>query len=182
MNSMLRLLLEIGPLLVFFGAYRVADGDLLAATGAFMAAVVASLAASLAMRRKVPKMMAVTAVVVLVFGALTLWLEDAAFIKMKPTIVNGLFAMALAVGLARGTSYLRFLLDEAIAMDDEGWRQLTVRWLGFFAAMAVLNEAVWRTQTEEVWITVKTFGYLPLTMAFALLQWPLMKRHWRESE
>ncbi len=180
MTPLLRLTLEIGPLLVFFGAYRFAGGDLLVATGAFMVAIIFSVAVSLAMRGRVPRMMAVTALVVLVFGGLTLWLEDATFIKMKPTIVNGLFALALAAGLARGRSYLKFLLDEAVSMDDEGWRRLTQRWLCFFLAMAVLNEAVWRTQTEEVWITVKTFGYLPVAMAFALAQWPLMKRHWKE--
>lgn len=180
MHPLFRLVLELGPLLVFFGAYRFADDDLLVATGAFMVAIILSMAVSLAIRGRVPRMMAVTALVVLIFGGLTLWLADATFIKMKPTVVNGLFALALMVGLARGHSYLKFLLGEAVSLDDDGWRRLTLRWLGFFLAMAVLNEAVWRTQTEEFWVSIKTFGYLPLAVAFALFQWPLMKRHWQE--
>ncbi len=177
MNPFLKLLLEFGPLLIFFAGYRFAGGDLIVATAVFMAAIFTSLGISLAVTRRAPRMMLVTAVVVLVFGGLTLWLEDATFIKMKPTIVNALFALALGIGIFRGRSYLQLLMEEAISLDAHGWRRLTVRWAWFFVAMAVLNEVVWRTQSEETWVTVKTFGYLPVALAFALLQLPLIQRH-----
>ncbi len=182
MNPLLKTLLEIGPLLVFFAAYRMTDQDLMVATAVFIVAILASVAASYALARRVPRMMIVTAVVVLVFGGLTLWLNDATFIKMKPTVIYGLFALGLAFGILRGQNYLKLLLEESLPIDDEGWRRITVRWTWFFVAMAVLNELVWRTQTESVWVNVKTFAYLPVALLFGAAQIPLIRRHWVEEE
>jgi intracellular septation protein len=160
---------------VFFTAYMLRD--LMWATGALMATTVVGLALSLAIARRVPMMPLVTAVVVGIFGGLTLWLQDETFIKMKPTIVEALFALVLLGGLAFGRPLLKPLMGSAWPMDDVGWRRLTFRFAIFFAAVAVLNEIVWRTQTTDTWVTFKVFGIMGLTLAFAVAQAPLLKRH-----
>ncbi len=168
---------EYGPLAVFFIAYFWSDQDLIAATAALLVATGLALVLSLAIARRVPMLPLVTAIIVGVFGGLTLWLKDPTFIKMKPTIVQALFSVVLLGGLAFGRPLLSTLLGAAWPMDQEGWRRLTLRFAIFFAAMAALNEAVWRTQTEEVWVFFKVFGIMILTIIFAVAQTPLMKRH-----
>ena len=177
--SWLKPVTEYGPLVVFFAAY--AGTNLLWATAALMAATVVALGLSLAVARRVPLMPLVTAAVVGVFGGLTLWLQDETFIKMKPTVVQGLFAAILLGGLATGRPLLKPLMGAAWPMDDEGWRRLTLRFGLFFAVMAGLNEAVWRTQSTDVWVAFKVFGILGLTFLFAVLQAPLMRRHHRDG-
>lgn len=167
--------LEIGPLLLFF--FVNAKMGIFAATGVFMVAIVLSLGYSYLKLRHIPTLPLVTGVVVLVFGGLTLYLEDEMFIKLKPTIVNTLFAAVLFAGLAFKKSYLKSVLDTALAMDDEGWRKLTWRWAWFFLLLAVLNEAVWRTQTTDMWVNFKVFAIMPLTLVFSLTQLPLIFRH-----
>ena len=174
MRPQSRLFIDLGPLGVFFAAYSL--WDLMAATAAFMAATALALGASYALERRLARMPLITAVVVMVFGGLTLALADATFIKMKPTIVYLLFAAILTVGHVRGRAYLRLLCESAFRLRDEGWRVLTVRWIAFFLAMAVLNEAVWRTQPTDLWVNLKVFGFLPLTLAFAVAQAPLIRR------
>jgi len=119
----------------------------------------------------------VTLVFVLAFGALTLALHDATFIKLKVTIINALFGAILVGGLAFGRSLLKPVFGEAMALDDEGWKKLTLRWGLFFFAIAILNEIVWRSVTTDMWVNFKVFGILPLTFIFALAQMPLMQRH-----
>jgi intracellular septation protein len=142
-----------------------------------MAAIAVSLEISIALERKVPAMPLVTAVVVMVFGGLTLLLQDETFIKMKPTIINGLFAATLLGGLAMGRTFLKALFGSVFRLDEAGWRKLSLRWALFFIAVAVLNEAVWRTTSTDFWVSFKVFGILPLTVLFALLQTPLIRRH-----
>ena len=168
---------EFGPIAVFFLAYLLSG--LLWATGALMAATAVALALSLMLAGRVPLMPLITAAVVGVFGGLTLWLKDETFIKIKPTIVQSLFAAVLLGGLAAGRPLLKPLMDAAWPMDDAGWRRLTLRFGIFFAVMAGVNEAVWRTQSTDVWVAFKVFGILGLTFAFALSQMPLMQRHHR---
>lgn len=188
MSPLLKIVLEIGPLAAFFIAYnRLADsmGDLdglIWATGAFMAALLISMAITYALTRTLSRMALVTSVIVLTMGALTIWLHDDVFIKMKPTIVNVFFAFALGFGLLRGQSYLKYLMGEFMPLTDEGWMKLTRNWALFFVAMAVLNELIWRTQTTEMWVDLKTFAYLPLTLAFTISQAPLMSRHTPSEE
>lgn len=166
---------QYGPLAVFFLVY--VKFGLLSATGALMAASLIALIVSLAVERRVPWMPLVTAAIVAVFGGLTLWLRDETFIKMKPTIVQGIFAIVLLGGLAFDRAMLKPLLGTAWRMDEAGWRRLSLRFGLFFLAMAALNEAVWRTQSTDVWVAFKVFGLIGLTLLFAFAQVPLMTRH-----
>ncbi|WP_119458579.1 septation protein A [Rhodospirillaceae bacterium SYSU D60014] len=166
---------DYGPLGVFFLAYL--TSGLLIATAALMVATAIGLVLSVAVARRVPMMPLITAIVVGIFGGLTLWLNDDTFIKMKPTIIQALFAAILFGGLAFGWLPLKLMLGSAWPMDRDGWRRLTLRFATFFLAMAVLNEAVWRTQSTDVWVTFKVFGIMILTFLFALTQMPLMNRH-----
>lgn len=174
-SPLLRLALEAGPLAVFFVAN--ARAGIFVGTGAFMAAVTISLAASYRLEGRLPVMPLVTAVFVLVFGGLTLWLGDEEFIKLKPTIVNLLFAGILLGGLAVGRALLKPLFGTAFALTDAGWRVLTLRWALFFVALAVLNEVVRRGFTSDTWVSFKVFGILPLTLVFGLSQVPLLQRY-----
>ena len=171
---------EYGPIAVFFLAYLL--WDLLWATGALMAATALALALSLMLAGRVPIMPLITAAVVGVFGGLTLWFKDETFIKMKPTVVQSFFAAVLLGGLAAGRPLLKPLMGATWPMDDTGWRRLTLRFGIFFAVMAGVNEAVWRTQSTDVWVAFKVFGILGLTFAFALSQMPLMQRHHRPPD
>ncbi len=166
---------DYGPLLVFLAVYFATD--LLAATAALIAVTALALVLALWIERRVPWMPLVTAAVVGVFGGLTLWSGDEIFIKMKPTIAQLLFAAVLLGSLALGRPVLKPLLGAAWPMDDLGWRRLSLRFAVFFLVMAVLNEAVWRTQSTDVWVLFKVFGLLGMTMLFSLAQVPLMSRH-----
>lgn len=179
-NPLVKLALELGPLGVFFFAN--ARTDIFVATAAFMAAMLVSLVISYWLTRRVAVMPLVTGVVVLVFGTLTLVLHDDTFIKVKPTIVNGLFAAVLLGGLLFGKSLLGYVFDGAFRLDEEGWRKLTLRWGLFFVFLALVNEAVWRTQTTDAWVAFKVWGILPITLAFSALQLPLLNRHALDRE
>ncbi len=174
-SGSIKAITEYGPLLVFFAAYVV--GDLFAATAALMIATAAALALSYGVERRVPMMPVVTAGIVALFGGLTLWLNDETFIKLKPTIVQSLISAVLLAGLAFDKPFLRPLMGAAFSMTAEGWRRLTLRFGLFFAAMAALNELVWRTQPTDVWVTFKVFGLIGLTFAFGLAQLPLLNRY-----
>jgi intracellular septation protein len=175
LNPILKLVLDIGPLLLFFAAN--AKLGIFAATGAFMVAVLIALVISYAMTRHIPIMSVVTACIVLIFGGLTLMLHDETFIKLKPTIIYILFGGTLIIGVAFGKSLLGVLFDQMFHLTDEGWRKLTWRWALFFLALAVLNEIVWRNQTTDFWVSFKLFGVVPLTFVFGALQVPLINKY-----
>lgn len=166
---------EYAPIAVFFLAYMA--WGLLPATAALIGATVLALGVALAVERRVPMMPLLTAVVVGIFGGLTLWLNDEIFIKMKPTIIQSLFAIVLLAGLVLNRPFLKKLLGSALQLDDQGWRRLSFRWALFFIAMAAANEAVWRTQSTDTWVAYKVFGILGLTLVFAISQTPLILRH-----
>lgn len=185
---LLKLALELGPLAVFFLTYRayaeetvtiggVGYAGVVVATIAFIPAILVSLGLSYALTRSLPRMASVTAVVVIVFGGLTIWLNDATFIKMKPTIVNLIFAGALGWGLLIGRSWLRYLIGELLPLTDEGWMTFTKRWVLFFLFMAALNEAIWRGFSESFWVNFKTFGSPAIAFAFMISQTPFLKRN-----
>jgi intracellular septation protein len=173
-HPLFKLATELGPLIIFFGVN--AKFGLFAATGAFMVAIVAAIAVSYAVTRHVPLMAIVTAVIVLVFGGLTLFFHDEMFIKLKPTIIYALFALTLGIGLLLGRSFIAIMFDQMFNLTPAGWRLLTIRWMLFFAGMAVLNEIVWRTQSTDFWVSFKAFGVIPITAVFAMLQTSLIKR------
>lgn len=179
-HPLLKIALEMGPLVVFFLSNN--RWDLFVATAAFMAATAVSLAASYWVFRRMPLMPLVSGVIVLVFGGLTLWLQDDLFIKLKPTIVNLLFATTLLVGLVVfRIPLLGYVLDAVLELDADGWRKLTLRWGLFFVFLAALNEVVWRTASTDFWVAFKVFGVMPITLAFALAQYPLIRRHQVEA-
>jgi intracellular septation protein len=180
LHPWLKFTLELGPLALFFIVYG--RLGIFAATGVLMAGVVATLAVSWSMLRRIPIMPLVTAVIVLIFGSLTLVLHDETLIKIKPTALYILFGGALFVGLALKKPLLKIMFDGALSVTEEGWRKLTWRWGFFFIALAVLNEIVWRTQTTDMWVKFKTFGFLPLTVVFALAQAPLIIRYEAKDE
>ena len=169
-----KLLIELGPLLIFFGV-NAANG-IFAGTAAFMVATIIALGLAWWLYRKVPVMPVVSAVLVLAFGGLTLYLHDETFIKLKPTIVYTMFAILLIGGLVVRKPVLAFLFGPVFNLTDEGWRKLTIRWVVFFLAMAVLNEFVWRNFSTDHWVSFKAFGFLPITFLFAMSQVPLMQR------
>jgi intracellular septation protein len=142
-----------------------------------MVAIVVAMIASYVVTRHVPVMTLVTGAIVIVFGTLTLALHDETFIKVKPTIIYGLFAATLGGGLLFGRSFIAVMFDQMFNLTPLGWRILTLRWAVFFFAMALLNEAIWRTQSTDFWVAFKAFGVIPLTMIFAVTQMPLIKRY-----
>jgi intracellular septation protein len=173
--SWLRPLVDYGPLAAFFAVYWLSD--LTAATAAIMIATAVALALALVLERRVPAMPLVTAAIVGVFGGLTLWLQDETFIKMKPTIVQLIFAAVLFGGLAFKRPLLKPLLGAAWPLDDDGWHKLSLRFAVFFLVMAALNEAVWRTQSTDFWVTFKVFGIMALTFVFVASQVYFMRAH-----
>jgi intracellular septation protein len=173
--SWARILVEWGPLISFFIAN--ARGGIFWGTGVFMVATAIALAVSWTWTRKLALVPLIGAVFVAIFGGLTLWLQNDTFIKVKVTLVNLLFGAILLTGLAFGKQFLKLILGEALKMDDEGWRILTLRWGLFFFALALLNEIVWRTVSTDLWVNFKVFGILPITLLFAVSQAPLMNRH-----
>jgi intracellular septation protein len=179
MNPGLKFLIEAGPLIAFFIANW--KSGIFWGTGVFMAATTIALAVNWALTRKIAVVPLIGAGFVAVFGALTLWLQDDVFIKVKVTLINGLFGAALLGGLWFGQPLLKFVMGEAIKLTEEGWRKLTLRWAVFFFALAFLNEIVWRTQSTDIWVNFKVFGLLPLTLIFAAAQVPLMTRHATED-
>ena len=180
LNPFLKLALDIGPLVLFFAAN--AKFGIFAATGVFMAAVLIALAVSYAMTQHLAIMPLVTAVIVLVFGGLTLFLHNDEFIKLKPTIIYVLFGGTLLGGLATGKSFLGVLFDSVFDLTDEGWRKLTWRWIFFFFALAIVNEIVWRNFSTDFWVSFKLFGVVPLTFLFGALQYPLLMKYARNPE
>jgi intracellular septation protein len=177
LHPTIKLALDLGPLVLFFFANQ--RFGIFAATAVFMVAVLAAIAATYAMTRHVAVMPIVTAVVVLIFGSLTLILHDETFIKVKPTIIYVLFAGSLLGGLLFNKPLLGMVLDSVFELTDEGWRRLTWRWTFFFFGLAALNEIVWRTQSTDFWVNFKVFGVLPLTLLFGALQYPLLVKYGR---
>jgi intracellular septation protein len=178
----LRMLIDFGPLAVFFAVNSLMGGPqlmrMLAATAAFMVAIFIAMGISLWKTRHVSPMLWISGALVLVFGGLTLWFRDETFIKVKPTLVYSMFAAVLAYGLITRKPLLQMLLESAYpGLTAKGWRLLTINWAVFFVAMAVLNEIVWRTQTWDFWVGFKLWGVVPLTLIFAMGNIPMLLRH-----
>jgi len=179
-NPLVKLAIEIGPLVLFFIAN--AKFGIFAATGTFMVAITISLIASWLHEHKLPPMALFTAVFVLILGGLTLYLQDELFIKLKPSIVNTLFALILTLGLMARKLLLKVVFDAAFDLTDEGWRLLTIRWIFFFLFLAGINEVVWRNFSTDTWVAFKVWGIMPLTLLFTLSLVPFLVRHAPENE
>lgn len=170
-----RLALDLGPLLIFFASFKFFG--IFGATAAFMAAVLAALAIGYALERRISPMPLFTAVLVVIFGGLTLYLKNDIFIKMKPTVLYGFFGAVLLGGLASGRLFIKYVFAQAFELNEAGWKKLTVRWGLFFLALAALNEAVWRSTTTDIWVSFKVWGIIPLIFLFALAQTRLVIKH-----
>ncbi len=201
LNPFVKLALDLGPLILFFYANSrpgvflplvqpffpeiAADAErsgIFVATAVFMVAVLVSLVVSYILIRRLPMMPVVSAIIVVLFGGLTLFLHNDTFIKMKPTIIYVLFGAVLLGGLIFRKPFLEMVFDSVFHLTEEGWRILTIRWSLFFFAMAILNEIVWRTMSTDAWVNFKVFGAMPLTFVFALLQYPVLTRHAAEPD
>lgn len=189
-SPLLKLVLEMGPLIVFFFAnsravqlqasfpFLQSLGDpIFVATALFMVALGISLVVSYALTRTLPLLPVVTFVFVVLMGGLTIWLQNDTFIKLKPTITNCLFGAAILTGLMFGRNFLRLVLDSAFNMDEDGWNKLALRWGLFFFVLAAINEIVWRGFSTEFWVAFKVWGVMPLTILFTATQIPLIQRH-----
>jgi intracellular septation protein len=180
-----RMGLELGPLIIFFLMNSKAhaffgslpEDNIFYATGCFMVAIAISLIATYALHRTIPIMPLVTGGFVLVFGGLTIFLQDEQFIKLKPTITNLIFASGLLGGLALGKPTMKYLFDSAFQLDDMGWRKLTLRWGLFFVFLAIVNEIVWRNFSTDFWVSFKVFGLMPITAVFAMFQVRVVTEH-----
>jgi intracellular septation protein len=175
LNPIVKIALDLGPLVLFFFANS--RFGIFTATATFMVAVLAALAASYVLTRRLPIMPVVTAIIVLIFGGLTLILHNDTFIKVKPTIIYTLFGAVLLGGLALGKPLLGVVFDSLFHLTAEGWRKLTVRWALFFLVLAVLNEIVWRNTSTNIWVDFKVFGVMPLTLVFGALQYPMLQKY-----
>lgn len=174
-SQLRRLALDLGPLVIFFIAFKLSN--IYVATAIFMAAIVTSLAIGYTIERKISPMPAFTAVLVLVFGGLTLYLQNDTFIKMKPTVLYAFFGVVLLGGLAVNRLFIKYVFAQAFELTDEGWRKLTLRWGIFAFVLAVANEIIWRHFSTDVWVNFKVWGIFPLFFLFALAQTPLIQKY-----
>jgi intracellular septation protein len=174
-TPLMRLGLDLGPLLIFFAVFQL--GGIFAATGAFMLAVLVALGIGYGIERRLSPIPLFTAVLVIVFGGLTLYLKNDTFIKMKPTVLYACFGLTLLAGLRFNHLFLKYVFAAAFELSVDGWRKLTLRWGIFFLALAIVNEIVWRTMPTAAWVKFKVFGIIPLIVLFALAQMPLILKH-----
>ncbi|WP_375633635.1 MULTISPECIES: septation protein A [unclassified Bartonella] len=190
LSPTLKFLLEMGPLVAFFfanykgewlikniGFFQNFSKPIFPATAIFMVAIIISLSLSWILARQIPIMPLISGIFVLVFGFLTLWLHNETFIKMKPTIINSLFAFVLFGGMFFKKPLLRYALDSTLKLDDLGWQKLTYRWAFFFIFLAILNEIIWRNFSDNFWTSFKVFGVMPITVLFMLTQMPIIIKH-----
>jgi len=175
MKPVYKILIDIGPLAVFFIFYT--RSGLQASILPFMIATIIAVLFSYILEKKIPIMPTVGATIVLIFGGLTIYFDNEVFFKMKPTIINFLFAAVLYAGTIIKKPLLKYILGAALKLEDLGWKILTQRWIGFFIALAILNEIIWRTQSTDIWVNFKVFGILPITFIFTMSQFPLIKKY-----
>ncbi len=179
MNHKLKMFFDIVPLAIFFLAYRFSG--VFAATAAIMVSTIISLSVTYWLEKKISIMPLVSGIIITLFGTLTLVLHDDTFIKMKPTLVNLIFASILLGGVYFKKSLIKYVLGNAMTLGDAGWRILSIRWGLFFIFLACLNEFIWRNFSTDFWVNFKVFGMFSLTIIFTILQMPLIKKHHKED-
>ena len=177
-KSLLKFLTDFGPLVIFFYFYKSSGNNLIVAIPPLIISTLIAVIIVYFLDKKIPVIPLVGAIIISIFGFLTIYFDNAIFIYLKPTIVNFLFAIVLIVGKRIfKKNFLKIMLNNAIQLNDEGWDKLNYRWATFFLFLAFLNELVWRTQTDSFWVSFKVWGILPLTIIFTASQLPLIKRY-----
>ncbi len=177
-KSLLKFITDFGPLLIFFTVYYKSGNNLSLAIPPLIIATIISVIAVYFIEKKIPYIPLMGGIIISLFGGLTLYFNNPIFLYMKPTIINLIFALTLLVGkLFFNKNFLKFFFKTAFQLDETGWDKLNYRWVSFFFLLAILNEMVWRTQTEMVWVNFKVWGILPLTFIFTALQIPLINKH-----
>ena len=182
-KSFIKFATDFGPLLAFFIIYYKNDKDLVSAIPALIIATLIAICIIYMIEKRIPILPLMGAVLVCLFGGLTIFFDNPIFIYLKPTIINLIFAFALFFGkVVLNKNFLKKLFESSIKLEEAGWDKLIIRWVGFFIFLALLNEAVWRTQTEEFWINFKVWGILPITFVFTAFQLPLIQKYKKSEE
>ena len=182
-KSFIKFATDFGPLLVFFIIYYKNDKDLVSAIPALIIATLIAICVIYMLEKRIPVLPLMGAILVCLFGGLTIFFDNPIFIYLKPTIINLIFAFALFFGkVVLNKNFLKKLFESSIKLEEAGWDKLIIRWIGFFIFLAILNEAVWRTQTEEFWINFKVWGILPITFIFTAFQLPLIQKYKKSEE
>ena len=177
-KSFLKFITDFGPLLIFFTIYYKSGNNLSAAIPPLIIATLIAVAIMYFVEKKIPYVPLIGAIVISLFGGLTLYFDNPIFIYMKPTIVNIIFAVILVVSnIYFNKNFLKLFLQTAFQLNDEGWKKLNFRWAYFFIFLAILNEIVWRTQPEATWVNFKVWGMLPITIIFTAMQMPLINKY-----
>ena len=182
-KSFIKFATDFGPLLAFFIIYYKNDKDLVSAIPALIIATLIAICVIYMLEKRIPILPLMGAILVCLFGGLTIFFDNPIFIYLKPTIINLIFAFALFFGkVVLNKNFLKKLFESSIKLEEAGWDKLIIRWVGFFIFLAILNEAVWRTQTEEFWINFKVWGILPITFVFTAFQLPLIQKYKKREE
>ena len=182
-KSFIKFATDFGPLLAFFIIYYKNDKDLVSAIPALIIATLIAICVIYMLEKRIPILPLMGAVLVCLFGGLTIFFDNPIFIYLKPTIINLIFFFALFFGkVVLNKNFLKKLFESSIKLEEAGWDKLIIRWVGFFIFLAILNEAVWRTQTEEFWINFKVWGILPITFVFTAFQLPLIQKYKKSEE
>ena len=182
-KSFIKFATDFGPLLAFFIIYYKNDKDLVSAIPALIIATLIAICVIYMLEKRIPVLPLMGAILVCLFGGLTIFFNNPIFIYLKPTIINLIFAFALFFGkVVLNKNFLKKLFESSIKLEEAGWDKLIIRWVGFFIFLAILNEAVWRTQTEEFWINFKVWGILPITFIFTAFQLPLIQKYKKSEE
>ena len=182
-KSFIKFVTDFGPLLAFFIIYYRNDKDLVSAIPALIIATLIAICVIYLLEKRIPILPLMGAILVCLFGGLTIFFDNPVFIYLKPTIINLIFAFALFFGkVVLNKNFLKKLFESSIKLEEAGWDKLIIRWVGFFIFLALLNEAVWRTQTEEFWINFKVWGILPITFVFTAFQLPLIQKYKKSEE
>ena len=177
-RSIIKFFADFGPLLIFFIIYFNNENDLKVAIPPFIIATLIALTTIYFLEKKIPMVPLVSGVLITLFGGLTLYFDNKIFFYMKPTIINVLFAAVLFFGkYFTKKPLLKIFFQNALNLEDEGWKKLNYRWIGFFIFIAILNEIVWRTQSEVFWVNFKVWGLLPISFLFAASQVPLINKY-----
>tara|TARA_Y100000590_G_scaffold42524_1_gene45266 strand:- start:2839 stop:3390 length:552 start_codon:yes stop_codon:yes gene_type:complete len=177
-RTLIKFAADFVPLLIFFVMYFKNENDLRVAIPPFIIATIIALITIYFLERKIPMVPLVSGVLITFFGGLTLYFDNKVFFYMKPTIINLLFALVLFFGrYFTEKPLLKVFFQNAFNLQDEGWKKLNFRWIGFFVLMAILNEIVWRTQSEAFWVNFKVWGLLPISFIFAASQYPLINKY-----